>query len=183
MFLVAGVNGAGKSTYTLMILKKLPDIRAFDPDMIAHSMTRSYRTISDKKISAGRATLQFIDQALNDKRSFVVESTISGRVYLNYLKKAKEAGFRTILIYVFLDSIEKSKQRVQERVDRGGHDIPVEDLNRRYYKSFQNLKRHLDICDLAYIYDNSEYYRWVAAYRDGRLYKEFGLPDRIKRYL
>lgn len=183
MFLVAGVNGAGKSTYSRMVLNKLPDIRVLDPDAIAHSMTHSYHTISDKQISAGRATLEFIDKMLTEKHSFVVESTISGHVYLNYLKKAKELGFRTILVYVALDSIDKSIQRVQDRVTKGGHDIPIKDLHRRYLKSFHNLKSHIKICDLAYIYDNSDHYRWIAAYRDGILNKAFNIPEWIKSYL
>ena len=87
------------------------------------------------------------------------------------------------MVYVAIESAELSAQRVAARVSRGGHNIPIDDIKRRYPKSFQNLKAHLGICDLGYIYDNSKQYKLLTSYRDGLLYRQSKLPNFIKSYL
>ncbi|PCK08253.1 MAG: hypothetical protein COA42_09975 [Alteromonadaceae bacterium] len=188
MFLVAGMNGAGmngagKSTYTRSIINKFPALKVIDPDAIAQSMTGSYATIGDKQISAGKAALKHVRSYIKEKESFVVESTISGRVYLNYLQQANEAGFKTILIYVALSSAQLSAERVSARVSEGGHGIPLVDIQRRYPKSLNNLHAHIKSSDLAYIYDNSDNYTSVASFRDGTLYRDFHTPIWLAEYL
>ena len=183
MFLVAGVNGSGKSSFTRNIIRKHPALKIIDPDAIAKDMTGSFATIDSEALGAGKSALMMVQQCINGNQSFIVESTISGRVYLRYLEMAKKAGFKTILVYVALKSAEMSAQRVASRVSRGGHNIPMNDINRRYPKSFQNLKAHLRLCDLGYIYDNSNHYSLIASYRNGNLYRQNELPNFIQSYL
>ena len=183
MFLVAGVNGSGKSSFTRNVLRKEPSLKIIDPDAIAKGMTGSYATVDAEALAAGKAALMQVQACINNHQSFIVESTISGRVYLRYLEQAKVAGFKCILIYVALQSPELSAQRVEARVSRGGHDIPAQDIQRRYPKSFQNLKAYLRLCDLAYIYDNSGHYKFIASYRNGLIHRQNELPKFIKAYL
>jgi len=183
MFLIAGVNGAGKSTFTKTILRKHPSLKVIDPDAIAKAMTGSFSTIDTEQLGAGRTALLSVQQCIERQQSFIVESTISGRVYLNYLRQARKKGFKTILVYVALESAGLSAARVNARVSRGGHNIPVDDIARRYPKSFENLKAHLHLCDLAYIYDNSDHYKLIVSYRDGMIYRQSELPRFIKPYL
>ena len=183
MFLIAGVNGSGKSTFTKTVIRKHPTLKIIDPDAIAKSITGSFATIDAEQVSAGKSALLTVQQCIQRKQSFIVESTISGRVYLRYLKQAKDNGFKTILIYVALESAEMSAARVAARVSHGGHNIPVADIKRRYPKSFENLKPHLQLCDLAYIYDNSTEYNLVAAYRDGLIHRQKDLPSFLRKYL
>ncbi|WP_026225273.1 AAA family ATPase [Teredinibacter turnerae] len=183
MFLVAGVNGSGKSTLTKTILRKHPTLKVIDPDAIAKGMTGSFATIDAEQVSAGKMALMTVQQCLERRQSFIVESTISGRVYLRYLQLAREKGFKTIIVYVALESPEMSAERVAARVTRGGHNIPAEDIKRRYPKSFQNLKAHLQLADIAYIYDNSKEYSLVASYRDGLMHRQKDLPSFLNKYL
>lgn len=183
MFLIAGVNGSGKSSFTRNIIRKHPVLKIIDPDVIAKGMTGSFSTVDAEALGAGKAALTMVQQCIHCNQSFIVESTISGRVYLRYLEMARRAGFKTILVYVALESAELSAERVASRVSRGGHNIPLSDIKRRYPKSFQNLKAHLRLCDLGYIYDNSEHYKLIASYRNGLLHRQNELPDYITPYL
>src|SRR5688572_5493769 len=94
MIVVAGVNGAGKSTYTQTLKNKFPHFIVIDPDAIAKSITNDISTIHTKTISAGKETLKLVQSCIAEKNSFIVETTISGKIYLKYLQKAKQAGFR-----------------------------------------------------------------------------------------
>ena len=132
MFLIAGVNGSGKTSFTRNITRKHPTLKVIDPDAIAKGMTGSFSTIDAEAVGAGKVALMTVQQCISNKQSFVVESTISGRVYLRYLEMAKKAGFKTILVYVALESVVMSAERVRSRVSRGGHNIPVDDIKRRY---------------------------------------------------
>lgn len=174
MFLVSGVNGSGKSTFTKNIVRKYPYLKIIDPDAIATDI---------EPISAGRHALLTVQQYIRRQQSFIVESTISGRVYLAYLKQAEENGFKTIIIYVALASAEMSAQRVEMRVAAGGHNVRGKDIMRRYPRSFQNIRAHIRLCDLGYVYDNSEHYKLIATYRDGVLYRRNDIPSWIGAYL
>ncbi len=183
MFLVAGVNGSGKSTFTKTIVKSFADVTVIDPDAIARSITGSFATIDAASLAAGKRALLAVQQCIERNQSFIVESTLSGAVYRRYLQQAKDAGFRTVLIYIALSSADLSAARVQNRVAEGGHNIPDDDIRRRYLRSFHNLKPHLRICDLAYIYDNSDHYRRVASFRNGLIHRQDNIPAWLAPFL
>jgi predicted ABC-type ATPase len=183
MFLVAGVNGSGKSTFTRTVLDRFTGLNVIDPDAIARTLTGSFATIDSASLAAGKQALLAVQQCIERDQSFIVESTLSGMVYLRYLQQAKDAGFRTVLIYVALSSADLSATRVQARVAEGGHDIPDADIQRRYLRSFRNLKRHLQISDLTYIYDNSDHYRRVASFRNGLIHRQDNIPAWLAPYL
>lgn len=183
MFLVAGVNGAGKSTYTKTLLRKYPETAVIDPDKIAKSMTGSFTNIESKAVEAGKLALKQVKLCIKANQSFIVESTISGRTYLRYLSLAKKAGFKTILVYVCIPSSSVSAQRVKQRVKQGGHHIPIEDIERRFPKSLENLSEHIKLCDLSYISNNTEHYALIASYRKGKLHQRNNIPDFIAPYL
>lgn len=183
MVLVAGVNGSGKSTFTKSLGHTFADLLVIDPDAIARSITGSSATIDGARLTAGRGALIAVQQCIERGQSFIVESTLSGSLYLRYLQQAKDAGFETTLLYVALESADLSAERVRARVETGGHDIPVEDIRRRFLKSFQNLKPHLQLCDYGFIFDNSEHYRLVASYENGLLYQQDNIPAWLAPYL
>lgn len=182
--LVAGPNGAGKTTLTLSIKHRYSHIEVIDPDIIAKDITGSFATISQGKFSAGRKTIELVNKHIVDKQSFMVESTISGKAYLKYAELAKSAGFRTVFIYVALSSPEISVERVAKRVSLGGHDIPIEDIHRRYPKSMSNIKEFINSFDSAHIYDNTDHYDWMASFRKGLAHRVSpNIPDWLKRYI
>lgn len=98
--------------------------------------------------------------------------------------QAKASGFRTTFIYVGLSSAELSAERVGRRVGLGGHAIPLDDVARRYPRSLNNLKAHIQSFESAHIYDNSVRYQWVCDYRDGLIHKvSRQMPEWIRPYL
>ena len=169
--LVAGPNGAGKSTLTQSFRSRFPNLEIIDPDAIARGMTGSFATVDQEQLAAGRRAVELVGQCIREERGFLAESTISGIAYLRYARAAREAGFRTVFIYVALSSAELSAQRVAHRVGLGGHAIPLDHIRRRYPKSMANLKAHIQAFESAHIYDNSDHYKWVAAFREGVIHR------------
>lgn len=169
--LVAGTNGSGKSTFTKTLKRHYPTTNVIDPDAIAKELTGSASTINQAKAKAGRIAIERIREYIASGSSFIAESTISGHTYLRYINEAQAAGFRTVLVYMGLKTAEISAKRVASRVLKGGHDIPLEDINRRHPKSLANLSHYIEIVDIAHVYDNSTERQWVAGYREGKLVK------------
>lgn len=169
--LVAGPNGGGKSTLTQSIKHRFPNIEVIDPDAIAKNITGSFATVDQEQLSAGKKTLELVKKYIDSQQSLMVESTISGSTYLKYARMANEAGFRTVFIYVSLSSANMSAERVAKRVGMGGHSIPLDDVRRRYPRSMSNIKAHIKEFESAHIYDNSDNYRWIAAFRSGLVHK------------
>lgn len=85
----------------------------------------------------------------------------SGKSILKNIEKSKENGFYIIVNYVGLESPDLAKERVRHRVKIGGHGIPDEDIERRYYESLQNLNKIIEVCDEINIYDNTEKLREI----------------------
>ncbi|MFV0431235.1 MAG: zeta toxin family protein [Alphaproteobacteria bacterium] len=96
---------------------------------------------------------------LNNMQDFSVETTLSSQQPINLLKKAKAQGYYIEIIYMIIENISASKDRIDARVKKGGHDIPNEAINRRYNRSFNNFIKAASYADKITIYDNSEYIR------------------------
>jgi len=119
---IAGPNGAGKST--IYRLAK-PDGRFINADEIEASMPPEMPK-PDRERMAGRVALKAVRDMLAIRQSFVVETTLAGKWPLKLMVDAKTAGYRVELVYVCLDSPQRSIERVAFRVKGGGHDIPTE---------------------------------------------------------
>ena len=81
----------------------------------------------------------------------------------------REKGYTVRLYYVGLDTAEESVRRIANRVARGGHDIPTQDVERRFARRFRDLSKLLPLCNEATFYDNDNGFRVVAFYRNGEL--------------
>lgn len=92
-----------------------------------------------------------INQLLKEKENFSIETTLSTRSYINFVKEAKKAGFTITLVFFWLNSRTLARQRVEKRVMEGGHDIPVQDIERRFYRGLKNLGLFIDLVDDWYI--------------------------------
>lgn len=84
------------------------------------------------EIQAGRAALVKIHEMIDTRQSFIFETTLSSNQSLRMMRAAKAAGFKVGLYYVALDSVETNVERVRQRVLKGGHDIPEENIRRRH---------------------------------------------------
>ncbi len=164
--LVGGVNGAGKSTLyqTSPALQKMKRVNT---DEIIKGIG-DWRNLSDV-MKAGKIAVTLIDKYFTEETSFNQETTLCGRSIIKNIHKAKALGYMIELHYIGVDSVEIAKQRVEHRVKRGGHGIPESDIEKRYYESFQNLKKILKECNLAVFYDNTEEFRRFAIYKNGNI--------------
>jgi predicted ABC-type ATPase len=151
---VAGANGAGKSTLTRLGREGFQDSAILDPDAIARSM-QEVGDLSGSAIDAGRMVLQLAESFLSSRQSFLVETTLSGKTYLRMMRRAKQAGYSVVLLYVGTNDVKINMERVRHRVANGGHDVPEVDQLRRYPRSFANLKHAFELADDVVLYDNS----------------------------
>ncbi|MCE2926157.1 MAG: zeta toxin family protein [Rickettsiales bacterium] len=154
MWIVGGPNGAGKSTFVASEYGKLAGfVPLVNPDDIAAEM--SPHDVTAVQNEAGRRAIERMREYAEQGRSFIVESTLAGNFHMKLARELKEKGWHIGMVYITNDSPQTSLARVRLRVSKGGHDVPDEDVVRRWEKSHEKLADHLRLTDLAYILDNS----------------------------
>ena len=154
--ILAGPNGAGKSTVAKYLLTEKYFIDEFvNADVIATGL--SAFAPEDVAFEAGRIMLRRIDALLIGKRSFAFETTLASKSFTRLIARARSSGYRVTLLYVALPSTQLAKRRVARRVKDGGHSIPDSVIERRFYRSLDNLMhRYRVVVDEWFVYDNSE---------------------------
>ena len=92
---------------------------------------------------------------LKEQKSFSYETVMSDSSKLRELETAKKMGFKTYLYFVCTDDYKKNIDRVQLRVAKGGHNVDVNKIEKRYFKTLENLSDAIKIVDRAFLFDNS----------------------------
>ena len=159
---IAGANGCGKTTLTLSGTEFLKAVPVLDPDAIAKTLQSE--TPSAFPIAAARQVLKSAREHIARAESFAVETTLSGKSYLQTMIDARARGFEVVLVYIGTQSVEINLARIHNRVLAGGHDVPEEDVRRRYKRSFENLPLAIKRADHTILFDNSteEGYRLIS---------------------
>ena len=159
---IAGANGSGKTTLTRWnaLFKEIP---LLDPDAIANAL-QATTSLLLPPIAAARQVLKSAAEHLQKSESFAIETTLSGRNYLQMMLDAKARGFEVRLVYIGTESVEINLARIRNRVLAGGHDVPENDVRRRYQRSLENLPIAIKRADDSILFDNStsDGYRLVA---------------------
>lgn len=157
LYIIAGCNGAGKTTASFTILPDALECREFvNADEIARGL--SPFNPEEMAIEAGRLMLSRIDELMRERRTFAIETTLSTRSYRNTVRRAHAAGYDVILLFFCLPSPELAISRVAQRVSNGGHNIPPDTVRQRYYRGLHNLfEIFMPIVDEWTLYDNSRY--------------------------
>lgn len=156
LYIIAGCNGAGKTTASFTVLPEMLECKEFiNADEIAKGLSPFQpETVS---FESGRIMIKRINDLLVEGESFAFETTLATKSYKSKIKEAKEKGYRVTLLFFWLKSISLAKDRVRSRVEEGGHNIPLEVIERRYIRGIQNLFNiYLPIVNRALIFDNSE---------------------------
>lgn len=168
LYIISGCNGAGKTTASFTVLPEILHCREFvNADEIAKGL--SPFNPESVAIEAGRLMLHRVEELLERGVTFSIETTLATRSYVNLVRKARAKGYRVHLIFFWLDSPELAVQRVAERVSKGGHNIPLEVIKRRYVTGIRNLFGiFMKEVDLWMIYDNSHTPRTFVA-KGGRV--------------
>ena len=132
-YIIAGSNGAGKTTFANEFLPVEAECLNFvNADLIAHGLS----PFQPEKIcvGAGRLMIQQIEECVRKNESFAFESTLSGKGYGKHIKRWKAQGYEIIIYYLKLASVEIAIERVKLRVAQGGHDVPERDIKRRFHR-------------------------------------------------
>ncbi len=155
LYIIAGCNGAGKTTASETILPELLDCREFvNADNIARGL--SPFNVESVAFEAGRIMLSRIAELLLEGVDFAIETTLSTRSYVSLVHEAHSKGYKVTLLYVWLESYELAIDRVAKRVSLGGHHIPSETVKRRYDRGIRNLIRlYIPIVDYWIVTNNS----------------------------
>jgi predicted ABC-type ATPase len=153
IYLIAGANGVGKTTFAREFLpKEVNCLRFMNADEVARGLSPFAPEAAS--IRAGRVLIGEIRAALRSKDSFGWESTLSGRSHAPIMARARERGYEIELHYLSVTSPRVCVERVARRVREGGHDVPVADIRRRFYRSLQNLvKLYLPLADRWTVWD------------------------------
>lgn len=154
LYILAGPNGAGKTTAAYNLLPEVfKTVEFVNADEIARGL--SPFNVDSVTFQAGRIMLERLEQLIKEKKSFAFETTLSGIIYLKFIRLAKLLNYEIIFFFVWLDNFELAKNRVATRVSKGGHSIPNEVIERRYWKGIKNFSKYAHEADSWYLYDNS----------------------------
>ena len=159
---IAGANGAGKTTLTRWNSDLFTAIPLLNPDAVANTLQSRASALSP--IAAARHVLDSAEKHLKNAQSFAIETTLAGRNYLQMMVRARNCGFEVVLVYIGTENVDINLVRIKNRVLAGGHDVPEEDVRRRYRRSFENLSAAIKRADHVILFENStaEGYRLIA---------------------
>lgn len=156
-YIIAGCNGAGKTTASFNIL---PRILHCDEFVNADEIARGISPFHPERVAiqAGKIMLKRIDELLEEGVDFAIETTLTTYSYQHTIRIAQSKGYIVTLLFFWLNSEELAIDRVKQRVSEGGHNIPEATIRRRYHRGIDYLFRFfLDICDNYIVVDNSNH--------------------------
>ncbi len=155
LYIIAGCNGAGKTTVSFAILPEILDCKEF---VNADEIARGLSPFQPDKASfeAGRIMLNRINDLMEMNESFAFETTLATKSYRSKLVHTKEIGYKVTLVFFWLQSVDLAIERVRARVKAGGHNIESDVIHRRYKNGIKNLfEIYFAIVDEIMIFDNS----------------------------
>jgi predicted ABC-type ATPase len=155
IYIIAGCNGAGKTTASFTVLPELLQIKEFvNADEIARGLSPFQPEMVS--IEAGRIMLNRIDELIRLNLDFAFETTLATRSFAGLCDTAKSKGYQICLIFLWLDSIDLAIERVKQRVSEGGHNIPESTISRRYKSGLFNFfSLYKNRVDMWLVLDNS----------------------------
>ena len=156
LYIIAGCNGAGKTTASFTILPEILGCKEFiNADEIAKGLSPFQP--ESVAVQAGRIMLARMDELLQKGETFAFETTLATKSYKQKIEWAQANGYEVTLLFFWLRNVTMAKERVAQRVAEGGHSIPSQTIERRYHNGITNLfVIYIDMVDICYIFDNSE---------------------------
>jgi len=178
LVVIAGPNGSGKTTITEQLLSHEwgDECVYINPDNIANDMFGDWNSESSMLKAAEYATEQRY-LLLEKGQSIVFETVLSSEEKVEYIRKAKDAGYFIRIFYVCTESPTINASRIAYRYIAGGHSVPIEKIVSRYSKSIVNCARVMKYVDRMYFYDNSveqQAARLLFRTSNGNLTKKYG---------
>lgn len=156
LIIIAGPNGSGKTSVTQKFLHHewAEGTIYINPDEVAKEKFGDWNS-REAILSAANYCAQWREECLKERKSFVFETVMSAEDKIDFIIRAKEAGFFIRLFFISTSHPSINAARIAGRVMKGGHDVPIPKIVSRYYKSIENCKTLVPIVDRLYVYDNS----------------------------
>ena len=155
VYIIAGPNGSGKTTFAKLFLPDYVNCPNFvNADLIALGLAPFEPRAA--AIKAGKLVLQQIDEYANRGVDFAFETTFSGKSYASLLAELKKKGYALHLFFLWIPSPELAIARIKDRVAEGGHNVPAEDVRRRFSRGIDNFfTLYESLLDSWMMFDNS----------------------------
>jgi predicted ABC-type ATPase len=152
-----------------------------NPDDVANEMFGDWNS-QEAVIKSANYCAELREKCLQNKESFVFETVFSAEDKVEFLYRAKQAGYFVRLFFISTNSPEINAARIAKRVMEGGHDVPISKIISRYYKSIANCITISKYVDRLYVYDNSvdnQDARILFRLSNGQLAKQYteDIPD------
>jgi predicted ABC-type ATPase len=177
LLIIAGPNGSGKTTFTRLLLGHhwSDDCVFINPDDIAQDEFGDWNS-TELIYKAANVAAELREKCLQNRQSMVVETVLSTEEKINFIRRAREAGYFVRVFFIGTDSPEINALRVARRVMEGGHDVPITKIINRYFISMRMSIYAAAIADRFYVHDNSVEDippELLFRTRDGRLFKRY----------
>ena len=177
LIVIAGPNGSGKTTITSKILKHewLEGAVYINPDQVAQDRFGDWNS-PEAIMKAAQYCEEEREACLCNKQSLIFETVLSSEGKVDFIRRAREAGYFIRLFFVSTNHPSINSSRIAKRVMKGGHDVPIPKIISRYQKSIVNCKRCVSLADRVYVYDNSiddVDARLLFRMTDGQLFKQY----------
>lgn len=152
LWVLAGGNGAGKTTFFNLYLAKY-GIKFVNPDLIAQNIDAE--NPEDSSYIAATLAAKIREDLISQGVSFCFETVFSHASKIDFIARAKANGYKIILVYIHLFDSSLNEARIKQRVSQGGHGVPIEKIHSRIPRMMKYIKTALSIVDEARILDNS----------------------------
>jgi predicted ABC-type ATPase len=169
LWVLAGGNGAGKSTFYKSSLLSKRGVHFINADIIAKTISPE----SPEQVSyeASRLVELLRDELLHKGISFCFETVFSHESKIDFVAEAKAMGYYVVLVYIHLETLDLNEARVNQRISEGGHRVPPEKIRSRLPRTIKNVAIVLQLVDEARLLDNSSRdrpFQQVALIRKGK---------------
>jgi predicted ABC-type ATPase len=155
VYIIAGPNGSGKTTFAVKFLPEYVKCPNFvNADLIAQGL--SPFSPGAAAIKAGKLVLGQIHRFANIKADFAFETTLSGKLYVNLFKSLKAKGYKIHIFFLWIPDADLALSRIESRVAQGGHNVPVQDVLRRFDRAVRNFfKLYQPLADSWMLFNNA----------------------------
>jgi len=177
LLIIAGPNGTGKTTVTSQILKHkwVEGCEYINPDFIARDIFGDWNS-QEMVLKAAKFAEKQREKCLEDCSSLIFETVLSAPDKIDFIQRAKQQNYFIRLFFIGTDNPQINALRIAQRVMHGGHDVPIQKIISRYYKSIANCMLLSKIVDRLYVYDNSvenEQTELLFRVNSGKLVKQY----------
>ena len=177
LLIIAGPNGAGKTTVTSQILKHewVEGCEYINPDFIARDKFGDWNS-QEMVLKAAQFAEELRENCLKNRSSLIFETVLSAPDKIDFIQRAKQQGYFVRLFFIGTDNPQINALRIAQRVMHGGHDVPIQKIISRYYKSIANCSLLSKVVDRLYVYDNStenELPQLLFRANDGKFAKQY----------